>query len=350
MTAALGEADSITQVLERHARTRPDQPAITELDFTDGDRPSRTVLTYAQLHDRSLDRANRLRSVLGEGEPVVLLRDSGADFVVDFLGCMMAGVVPVPAPELRAEQDRSAVRLSRLVDDAGARYGIGNVTPTSLKALGLRSPDTEPVTREQVSPAGPVSRDDIAYVQYTSGTTDLPRGVVVTHDNILREAEIVGEVFDFGPDSVCVNWLPLFHDFGLVMGLQMPLLHGGQVVLMTPRAFVRDPERWLRAISDFGGTHSPAPNFAYSLCVRKIAPDRRRELRLDTWRVAPNAAEPVRHETIADFQAAFGAQGFKPEAMRPCYGLAEVTLIATAPRSGESPRAFAADRESLAAG
>jgi acyl-CoA synthetase (AMP-forming)/AMP-acid ligase II len=167
----------------------------------------------------------------------------------------------------------------------------------------------------------------LALLQYTSGSTAVPRGVMVSHENLLQNSAHISQAFEIASDTVSVTWLPVFHDMGLTNGIVQPIYEGRQCVLMPPQSFLQRPGRWLQAISRYKATISGGPNFAYEMCVRKITPEQRDGLDLSSWKVAYNGAEPVRVDTLKRFAAAFASCGFRPSFFYPCYGLAEATLI-----------------------
>lgn len=173
-----------------------------------------------------------------------------------------------------------------------------------------------------------IDSQTLAFLQYTSGSTGTPKGVMLSHGNLLHNAAITYELMGHSPESCFVSWLPAYHDMGLIGGILQPLYGGFPCYLMAPATFLQQPYRWLKAISDYGGTTSGGPNFAYDLCVRKITPEQRRSLDLSRWQVAFNGAEPVRAETLERFAATFAECGFRAEAFYPCYGMAEATLMA----------------------
>ena len=182
-----------------------------------------------------------------------------------------------------------------------------------------------------------IDRDTLAFLQYTSGSTGSPKGVMLTHGSLLHNSALISYAFEHTSSSTGVFWLPNYHDMGLIGGVLQPLYLGRPNVLMSPMAFLQKPYRWLSAITRFGGTTSGGPNFAYELCLRKITEKQRKTLDLSTWRVAFNGAEPVRAETLHRFAEAFGPCGFRREAFYPCYGLAEATLLVSGGRAFHPP-------------
>lgn len=354
----LRSAPSLVDILRWRAHYEPDRCACTFLD--DGDEPHDQV-TYG-----SLDRQARIIAdcLLNRGEPgdrALLLHPSGLDFLAALLGCFYAGIIAVPLypPKLNRRDDR-LLDVSR---NAGARLAL---TTSSVRAgldRALRhTPELEAldwiVTEETVARA-PIDISDayaapdpnaVAYLQYTSGSTRSPKGVMVSHGNLLANIEDIDSGFQHGDDSVSVSWLPHFHDMGLVYGLLAPLALGFPCYFMPPASFLQRPLRWLKAISRFGATHSGGPNFAYDLCTQRITAEQKHGLDLSRWVVAFNGAEPVRKQTLDRFAAAFASCGFSPAALCPAYGLAEATLKVTTSRRNHEPTYFRASSEALGRG
>src|SRR4030095_15759391 len=175
-----------------------------------------------------------------------------------------------------------------------------------------------------------INGDTLAMIQYTSGSTSAPKGVMISHSNLLSNERMIQEAFRQTEESIIVGWLPLYHDMGLIGNVLQPLFLGARCVLMSPTAFLQKPLRWLQAISDYRATTSGGPNFAYDLCVRKISPSERARLDLSSWTMAFNGAEPIFHKTMERFAATFASCGFRRESFYPCFGLAEATLLVSA--------------------
>jgi len=195
-----------------------------------------------------------------------------------------------------------------------------------------------------------VTGDSLAFLQYTSGSTAAPKGVMIAHGNLLANSARIRGVFGSAPGQRGVFWLPLFHDMGLIGGMLQTLYCGGASTLFPAASFLQRPLRWLRAISRTGASISGAPNFAYDLCVEKTTPEQRAELDLSRWRVAFNGAEPIRAETLERFAEAFAPAGFRPDAFLPCYGLAEATLLVSGSPTGRPPVVLTIDAEALGRG
>ena len=311
------------------------EPARVAYRFlADGEREE-SILTCGDLFARARAVAARLQNLEAEGQRALLLYPAGADYITAFFGCLLAGVIAVPAYPPRL--NRNAARLEMMAADAVASIALtttphlsrleSNMAQTpGLKSLRLLATETiddesahewrEPVVNEQ----------SLAYLQYTSGSTAEPKGVMVTHANVLHNSAYIHLGFAHTPESISLTWLPHFHDMGLLDGIIQPLYGGFTGILMSPTAFLQRPARWLEAISHHKVTHSGGPNFAYDQCVRRISDEVRETLDLKSWSVAYNGAEPVREETLRRFAESFAACGFRPAAFYPAYGLAEATL------------------------
>ncbi|HEY2292550.1 MAG TPA: amino acid adenylation domain-containing protein, partial [Thermoanaerobaculia bacterium] len=330
-------AVTLAGLLRARAAERPAQVAFTFL--ADGESEGGS-LTYGELDRRAAGVAAALAASVPPGERALLLYPPGLDFIVAFFGCLYAGVVAVPAYPPR-QNDRSQSRLRAIARDATPRAALttaailaGAVEPRGLLAVapelgGLRWIATDALSDGEAAPACEPDPESLAFLQYTSGSTAAPKGVMVTHANLLHNERMIGAAFDMDESAVVVGWLPLYHDMGLIGNVLQPLHAGGQCVLMSPVAFLQRPLRWLEAISRYRGTVSGGPNFAYELCLRKATPEALAGLDLASWRVAFNGAEPVRASTLERFAAAFAPCGLRREALYPCYGLAEATLFVT---------------------
>ncbi|HEV7509092.1 MAG TPA: non-ribosomal peptide synthase/polyketide synthase [Thermoanaerobaculia bacterium] len=331
-------------MLRARAEERPNQVAFTFL--ADGQTEAGR-LTYAELDARAVAVAAALREAVAPGDRALLLFPPGLDFIVAFFGCLYAGVVAVPAYPPRPH-DRSQARLRSIARDAEPRVALTtSATLSGLAGLTAVAPELAAVrwiATDALASSLPGTQlpepdpESIAFLQYTSGSTAEPKGVEVTHANLLHNERMIGAAFEQDERSVVVGWLPLYHDMGLIGTVLQPLHAGGRCVLMSPVAFLQRPMRWLEAINRYRGTTSGGPNFAYELCVRKATPEALAGLDLTSWRVAFNGAEPVRAETLERFAETFAPTGFRPEAFYPCYGLAEATLFVAGGLSGRRPR------------
>jgi acyl-CoA synthetase (AMP-forming)/AMP-acid ligase II len=316
-------------------------------------------LSFAGLDERARSIAAVLQEGTRPGDRALLLYPPGLDFISAFFGCLYAGLVAVPA--FPPQSSRMLPRLATMARDASPAVALTTFPLLQrLEMARAEMPELEVLrclaTEEISLGAADAWRDpgidgeSLALLQYTSGSTALPKGVMVTHGNLLHNQEMIRQAFGTTGDSVVVGWLPLYHDMGLIGNVLQPLTVGAPCVLMSPLSFLQQPFRWLQAISLFGGTTSGGPNFAYELCVRKIQPMQREQLDLSSWRVAFNGAEPVRSETLDRFTSAFAPCGFRREAFYPCYGLAEATLFVAGGELGRAPTVARIDAPALESG
>ncbi len=328
--------DTLVSLLRARAADRADAPAFTFL--RDGDRDEVTW-TFGQLDQRARAIAVAMRRRVEPGERVLLLYPQGLDFLAALFGCMYAGVLAVPLQPPGKHRARSALpKLEAIVADGGVAIGgttselvdeMRAVVGLSPSLRGLDWLATDGVSLSLADDWSPpeIGPDSLAYLQYTSGSTSAPKGVMVSHANLLYNLHTFD--LDFGHDasSVMVSWLPTFHDLGLVYGGFMPVYGGFRGVLLDPLHFLRRPMRWIEAIARFHGTHAPAPNFAFELAVTRSTPEERAALDLSRWRVALNGAEPIRYDTEARFVEAFGPSGVTWRTIRHAYGMSESTAV-----------------------
>lgn len=319
--------------------------------------------SYGELDRQARALAVRLAEEGRPGDRVVILMAPGPSFVVAFVACLYSGLIAVPAflPDVM-NAERSVPRLRAIAQDAEAVCIVtDDLFLTFREQLWAVAPDLARtpwlLADEAMRDADPdawsdpgISGDSVAFIQYTSGSTALPKGVVLTHANLLANSELISAICRLDGEFSGVSWLPPYHDMGLIGGVLQPLYQGAPMVLMSPMDFLARPRRWLQAISDHSATVSPAPNFAFELCVRRIPPEQREGLDLSSWRVAFNGAEPVRVATLERFAEAFAPCGWRPETMVPCYGLAEGTLLVSGHGPERSTVITAFDRDALAKG
>jgi acyl-CoA synthetase (AMP-forming)/AMP-acid ligase II len=350
-------ATTLGFLLERRAATTPERRAYTLL--ADG-RDEARVLTYRDLYERAGRVAWRLREQTAAGDRVLLVDDNSLDFMLGFMACMLAGVVAVPVPPLDvARLKRTLPRLLTVVADSDATAMLTSAevhdrlidafaSERDLRHLPWIVTDA-PVGTPQLGPQH-VAASDLALLQYTSGSTSTPKGVMITHANLLDNLARLQRAFEYDEASTTVTWMPYFHDYGLIDGLLEPLYAGVPAYVISPVAFVKRPWRWLEAVAQYRATHIHGPNFAFQLCVERglerVAP----ALDLSSLVVAGCAAEPIRRETAERFIAAFAPYGFRAEAFAPAYGLAEATLVVSAKRNGTLHRAAYLAPEALEAG
>lgn len=365
MTPARPPADApLTDHLRHWARHRPQQRAFTHVGFPDTASPGQhRTLGWRALDARARAVADRLVTLAAPGDRAALVMPQGLDYVAAFLGCLYARVIAVPlfSPRPPGHAGGLAAVLTDcepgclLTDSATVTAVDAFVLDHALPAVPVVPVDRLPLQRfafDEVESA-PVP-DDIAYLQYTSGSTRDPAGVMISHANVVANARqaidaFAGDLDDSGA-TTAVGWLPLFHDMGLVLSVAAPVLGGFPSVLMDPAAFLENPARWLRLLSAYDGTISAAPNFAYDYCVARTDPAVADELRLDRVRALINGSEPVRPGTIDRFRAAFAPAGLDPAAHCPAYGLAEATVFVTADAPTAEPTTVACDAGALAEG
>jgi phthiocerol/phenolphthiocerol synthesis type-I polyketide synthase C len=340
--------------LARHrALNQADRLAYTFL--LDGEAEEAT-LTYRELDAKARLVAALLQEIRAVGGRALLLYPPGLDYISAFFGCLYAGVVAVPAYPPR--RNRSLSRFESIVADAGATVVLATTSVLRhvarqfrdspvLKTLHWVTTDDIPGEAAEGWRETELSGDDLALLQYTSGSTGQPKGVMLSHGNLLHNLSLINSFFGNTPDSSGLIWLPPYHDMGLIGGVLQPLFAGHPVTLMLPAAFLQRPLRWLQAISRTKATHSGGPNFAYDLCIRKTTPDERARLDLSSWTLAFNGAEQVRLQTLEQFAEVFEPCGFRREAFFPCYGLAEATLIVTGGAKGKFPLTCTVDEAAL---
>jgi acyl-CoA synthetase (AMP-forming)/AMP-acid ligase II len=334
------EEETLVELLGRRASEQPGRLAYVFLE-----RGEREVarLEYGELDRRARKVAALLAAAGARRERAILLYPQGLDFVSAFFGCLYASTVAVPVlpPDPRGAV-RTLPRLRAVAKDSAAKFIL---TTSGLLAHRDTFVEHAPELAELVWLATDLLSDEapgfvdssvepstIAFLQYTSGSTSAPRGVMISHQNLLHNAASVKTLFEQDRESVLVTWLPMYHDMGLIGGLLQPLYAGYPDYIMAPVDFLKHPVKWLRAISKYRATTSGGPNFAYELCVRKVTHEQKQELDLSTWRTAFCGAEPVNPETLRRFAEAFAGCGFDPRSFYPCYGLAEATLVVTAGR------------------
>ncbi|WP_394839419.1 amino acid adenylation domain-containing protein [Pendulispora rubella] len=339
-------------LLERANRT-PDAVAFR---FVDREDEEGLVWTYADLHARAGAIARSLREGgVAPGDPVVLLYPQGLDYIGAFFGCLYADAIPVPL--LPARSKRGWARIRTVLGTSGARSVLttANLESSVRDALhdisahgDLRYFVTDRLANEADFVPETKSQNAIAFLQYTSGSTASPRGVVVGHDNLLANLWTIHRAFRIRSDSHVLSWLPLYHDMGLIGGVLEPLFAGVPGTLLSPIAFVQKPLLWLRAIGRFRATISGAPNFAYRMCVERATGEEIAQLDLSTWELAFCGSERIGAKVMEDFAETFAWAGFQRETMLPCYGLAEATLFVSGGPQGHGARLTSISRTGMA--
>ena len=329
-------------LLADRAERTPDASAY--LFLRDGGDVVDQTLTWAALERRSRALARRLAAMTAPGDRALLICPQGLDFLVGFFACLGAGVIAVPTPMPTGSARTADGRIASIIDDcapaailttaaAAARVraaceGAQQVVPATIIEIDGATSDeaASSSVRRRITP------ETIAFLQYTSGSTASPRGVRITHGNLVANLTAAFHMASPEPAAASVSWLPVTHDMGLIEGVLQPAFRGHLAVLMSPAAFLQRPVRWLRAIARYGAARSGGPNFAYDLCVRRVTAEDTAGLDLRSWRDAYNGAEPVRADTMRAFASRFAGAGFNPRAFRPCYGLAEATLLVASSR------------------
>ncbi|MCI0667953.1 MAG: amino acid adenylation domain-containing protein, partial [Methylococcaceae bacterium] len=351
--SGLDETDLI-DILLRRARHTPRDLAYA---FLEGGESESVRLDYGQLADRVLSIAAAMQSRWLPGNRVILLYPPGLEYVCAFLACVAAGLAAVPAyPPAR----RQSQRLNAIVRDADPIAVLTNAEIhgrlermkdlSELLALDRLITDAAELPDPGQWKPRPVRPSDLAFLQYTSGSTGSPKGVMISHANLMANQRAIKAAFGHDHNSTVVGWLPLYHDMGLIGNVLQPLYCGAAAILMPPMAFFEQPIRWLRAIHHYRAHSSGGPDFAYDLCARSIRPEQSAALDLSCWKVAFNGSEPIRARTLERFNAAFAANHFQPRSWLPCYGLAESTLFVSGAWKSQPPVTTNFDAEALAQG
>ncbi|MGB8192923.1 MAG: AMP-binding protein, partial [Chitinophagaceae bacterium] len=342
---------SLAEILYHRSLQHPHRIAYTFLldDHTE------ESLTCRELHERALSTAHQLLKQARPGDRALLLYHPGLEFIVAFMGCLYAGMVAVPA--YPPQSPRYLSRIVAIMNNAGAKLAL--TTENVLNGLLLRTKkDALPsdlvwITTDSIPSSDQhvmlpyVSPEALAFLQYTSGSTGAPKGVMVTNANLMRNSEAIKNKFQMHEGTTVVGWLPLYHDMGLIGNVLQPLFTGCHCVLLSHVSFLQRPMRWLEAITRYKGTASGAPDFAYSLCVDKISEEQRKSLDLSSWDLAYCGAEPVKASTIERFVKAFTPCGFSRKAFYPCYGLAEATLFVSGGIRHQPPVVLSFDADSI---
>ncbi len=384
------ESNNLVDLLSQRARQTPTQVAYTFL--SDGEDDARS-LTYAELEQRAKAIAAYLQKNSLPGERILLCYPSGLEYIAAFFGCLYAGALAVPLyppharrvderieairrdaqPTIALTTTKIAAKMQQSAecapdsDPKSAPEPAPTTAPESKKLrwiatekLGLGSGDQGPgdqgledqrLTERELAEAWQapeLTESSLAYLQYTSGSTSDPKGVMVSHGNLLYNLRDSYASLEHRPDDVMVSWLPLFHDMGLIFGILYPLYIGIHGVFMAPSAFIESPIRWLKAISRYKGTHSGAPHFGYDYCLQKIAREERSQLDLHSWRFGITGAEPVRAATMKGFAEGFAEAGLMSHTLAVGYGLAEATLKVTTTLDGQEWSAYTFNQDALA--
>ena len=344
---------TLVDILKFRATATPNQRVYTFL--TDGENQEEHI-TYRELDRQARLVAANLQKMQAKGERALMLYPPGLAFITSLWGCFYAGVIAVPAYPPR--KNRSLLRIRSIVADSRAKIILStqqiyeNVQKNfaddkDLERMKWLETDLLTDSSRHKFDSLPILLEEIALLQYTSGSTGLPKGVMVSHLNIMRNSEFIRQSFELSVSSVSVSWLPSFHDMGLIDGVLQPVYTGFPGVLLPPVSFLQKPVRWLRAITKYKGTHGGGPNFGFDLCVDKIPEEERVLLDLSSMKSLYNGAEPIRQATLERFISVFEPYGFKPQGFYPCYGMAETTLIIAGVRVEDKPYSLAVNIEGL---
>ncbi|HEV2960501.1 MAG TPA: AMP-binding protein, partial [Candidatus Angelobacter sp.] len=340
-------SSNLIELLRNRAEAEPSARAYVWL--IDGEREG-AALSRAALEERARTIGTKLHCLTPKAESALLIFPPGLQFIEALFGCWYAGIIAIPACAPRSNHD--LIRIEGMLRDSGCTIALTlrDIVPSVQKTILAINPKIEILAIEEIEEREtkygidpqPQCRE-IAYLQYTSGSTASPKGVIVTHLNVLENLKYIESQGKFAEASLSVNWLPHFHDMGLIYGILQPLFTGFPAFSFAPSAFIHKPLRWLSAISRYRGTHCGGPNFAYDLCVERVAREECASLDLSCWQVAFNGAEPIRSETLKRFTDYFSVAGFRSRAFYPVYGLAEATLKVTSGASGVGPRYCSVD-------
>jgi acyl transferase domain-containing protein/acyl-CoA synthetase (AMP-forming)/AMP-acid ligase II/acyl carrier protein len=337
---------TLVNLLRWRTAQQPEQRIYTFL--TDGET-KKDALTFAELDQQARKIGASLQERIPRGGRALLIYPSGLDFIAAFFGCLYSGIVAVPVyPPSTVRSDRTLTKFRAIVQNVEPHVVLTSTTLSS-KVTGLleQTPELQgaPVIVTDTLPSElaeqwtmpDVESETLAFLQYTSGSTGVPKGVMITHGNLLHNMSLVERYCQHPDTAHGVMWLPLYHDLGLIGGVLQPLYAGYESTIMAPTTFLQRPYRWLQAMSRTQATITGAPNFAYDLCVQKITAEQKKTLDLSHWEIVANGAEPVRKETMERFSAAFASTGFRRNYFYPCYGLAEATLVVSAGTKGVFP-------------
>ncbi|KAF7767625.1 hypothetical protein PCIT_a3679 [Pseudoalteromonas citrea] len=345
-------AITIMDYLAQHAEQTPDRVALICVD-----RKQRTSWTYHALYQRSLWVAGHIQDKANAGDRALILMDSGIDYVASFFACQYLGITAIPSFPPESTKEQHIARTVGIAEDSQAALVLttkrfGDTVQTMVEHTSQSVMVVVDALDESIRTAKKhrATENEISFLQYTSGSTAKPKGVMVSHKNLIANEIAIAESLETSTEDVFVSWLPLFHDMGLIGGLLQPLFTGFALVLASPRYFMEKPLRWLELISEYKGTISGGPDFAFRLCMERIKEQHKATLDLSSWRVAFSGAEPIRHDTLLDFADHFAATGFKSCALYPCYGLAEGTLLVTGSKASKGAHINAFCNEALSQG
>ncbi|GGX08649.1 hybrid non-ribosomal peptide synthetase/type I polyketide synthase [Aquimarina muelleri] len=348
------EAKTLIQVFENHLTQSPNKVLYRFLLDGEAESDSRT---YLELYNRSKRIASHILIHVNPGDRVLLLYPSGLDFVDAFFGCMLAGVIAVPA--FPPQGKRRIGRLEKIVSDCDANlimttediYSKSNSWFDNNEVFAKVEWLKTNVLEEDIDKKFPlVNEEDVAFLQYTSGSTGDPKGVMVTHSNIIHNSKLIQNCNHHTSQTIGVSWLPIYHDMGLIGNILQSFYVGFEMIIMPPTAFVQKPVKWLKTISKYKATLSGGPNFAYDLCVNQIKKEDLIGIDLSSWLIAYNGSEPIRTETMGNFADSFEHLGFQRTSLTPCYGMAETTLIVSSCVFKKVPETLKLDKANFSSG
>jgi acyl-CoA synthetase (AMP-forming)/AMP-acid ligase II len=335
---------TVPELLHHRAQTQPHDTAY--LFLKNGELQNPAPITYAQLLHQAEAIAHHLTPYATQRALLIYPYESGIPFITAFYACLLARVVAVPCHPPRNQQDLNdlqarftSAQASLILTESSLQSKLPVLNSALLLTDRLRSIPPQPRNSDRTA--------HLAFLQFTSGSTGIPKGVMITHECIQAQQDILEQAFGSDRHTVSVGWLPLFHDMGLMGNVLQPLHLGIPSILMSPLAFIQKPIRWLQAITHYKATTSGAPNFAYDLLCRQTTPEQRQTLDLSSWTLAFTGAETVRPQTLDRFAATFQSCGFRPQAFYPCYGMAEATLLITGGIKTESPKVLHLDESAL---
>lgn len=356
------DACTIGDILERWSQLKPDETAYIFLE--DGEQVE-TRVTYSELYIQSTSLAAEICSYSDKDAKALLVYPAGLEFIKGFFACIYAGIPAIPVSVAPRLKDLDLIR--NILEDSGANliltcsrlfedlqkldreYRLQARLGRQIKLIDTPLEYRErPAQRNFLLPRR--SGQDIAFIQYTSGSTNIPKGVVLTHSNIIRNERLIAKAFGHDDQTIGMGWLPHYHDMGLIGNILQTMYIGRPCILMSPLHFVQRPVRWLQAISRYGATSSGGPNFAYELCAQKCKPEQLRDLDLSSWALAFVGAEMISTRTLRSFSEKFALCGFRGEHFYPCYGLAESTLFVTGRHERGHFRALRIKKDSIRKG
>ena len=317
---------------------------------------AKVELTFGQFHTKAVAIATALQQYNLDGERALLLYRPGIDFIVAFFGCLYAKVIPVPVHPVRNQREIS--RLSGIIENAQVKFVLTTEDSIAdfqkiyrdipyINQAHWIATNSQPEAASHNWKIPNIQGSDLAFLQYTSGSTGQPKGVMVTHSNLIHNQQTIKEGFQHSEETIVAGWLPLYHDMGLIGNVLQPLYLGIKSVLFPPITFLQSPATWLKTISEYRATTSGGPNFAYELCVNKIKDEEIKDIDLSSWQIAFNGAEPVKANIIESFIQRFKKYGLREEVFYPCYGMAETTLFISGGNPQDKPVFLSIDEQVL---